>query len=252
MKTARIIPCLLAGLALVAQDDPKDNGPTTLIIAYRCNPAQRFELREYMELAGVKRFEEWKHNGILSNYRILFSRYVDTNNWDMLAILSFANYDNVEKWKYVERRSPSGLPPNVLAMTIGISTYPADVFIEKASDATVVHPVYFVIPYTYSVPTPEYLQYVRDYVQPQFDGWIEEGILVRYEMFLQRYTPSRPWDSLIVLEYKDDASFGLREKTVAKVRERLKSNPTWKALSDNKHSVRLEKEPIVADELTLR
>jgi hypothetical protein len=112
-------------------------------------------------------------------------------------------------------------------------------------------PVYLVIPYTYSVSKPAYLQYVDDYVTPQFDGWMAEGVLVRYEVFLQRYTAGRPWDSLLVLEYKDDASLGNRETIVNKVRARLQSNPKWQAIADNKQSIRTEKEAIVADEIAL-
>jgi hypothetical protein len=93
------------------------------------------------------------------------------------------------------------------------------------------------------------LQYVDDYVLPQFDGWMREGILTRYQLFMQRYTAARPWDSLIVLEYKDDESLGLREKTVAKVRQELQSNPAWKALNENKQSIRVEKEAVIADQL---
>jgi hypothetical protein len=55
-----------------------------------------------------------------------------------------------------------------------------------------------------------------------------------------------------VLEYKDDASFGARERTMAEVRAALKSNPDWKALSDSKLNMRVEKETVVADELLPR
>jgi hypothetical protein len=33
------------------------------------------------------------------------------------------------------------------------------------------------------------------------------------------------------------------------VREKLKDNPKWKAISDNKRSVRNERQPVVADPL---
>ena len=53
-----------------------------------------------------------------------------------------------------------------------------------------------------------------------------------------------------MLEYKDDAALGQRERVVAQVRQELQTDPKWKALADNKQSVRTEKEAIVADELT--
>ncbi|HCG53574.1 MAG TPA: hypothetical protein DEX10_09265 [Betaproteobacteria bacterium] len=52
-----------------------------------------------------------------------------------------------------------------------------------------------------------------------------------------------------VLEYKDDAALGLREKTIAKVRASLRENPAWKAISDNKQNVRVGRAYIMADPL---
>lgn len=49
-----------------------------------------------------------------------------------------------------------------------------------------------------------------------------------------RVNPQWLLQSLFVLEYKDTAAFGAREKTTAKVLAELKDNPTWKALSDTK------------------
>ena len=69
-------------------------------------------------------------------------------------------------------------------------------------------------------------------------------------MYMQRYTAGRPWDTMIFLRYKDDLSFGRREQIVNKVRAELAKNPVWKAISDNKQSVRVEKEAIIADDLT--
>ena len=121
----------------------------------------------------------------------------------------------------------------------------------KAAEDTPLEPVYLVIPYSYSVTAPAWLQYVDDYVTPQFNGWMDESVLTKYEMYTQRYTAARPWDALIVLEYKDDESLGQRERVMAKVRQRLLANPKWKAIADNKQSIREEKEAVVADELTL-
>ena len=61
---------------------------------------------------------------------------------------------------------------------------------------------------------------------------------------LQRYTAARPWDGLLVLQYKDDAALGQREKVVAQVRQELQNDAKWKALADSKQSIRTEKEAI--------
>lgn len=251
MRTARLILCLAALCAAAAGEDPKQSGPTTLVIMYRCAPAQRVELRRRMVESGLKRFDEWKGQGILSGYHILFSRYVDTDTWDMMALLTFSHYADVARWKNVERLTPAGLAPETLALTRAVSAYPVDRMRENATEAIPEHPVYLVVPYTYSVSTPAYLKYADSYIKPQFEGWLEEGILSGYDLFLQRYTAGRPWDSLIVLKYKGDESFGARERIVAKVRERLQGDLAWKAISENKQNIRVEKEAVIADELVI-
>ncbi|MGI8742764.1 MAG: hypothetical protein ACR2NN_09365 [Bryobacteraceae bacterium] len=257
MKSALFALFVLFGFGASAQEssappDPKQTGPTTLVILYRCAPAQRPQLREQVMHTGLRRFEDFRAQGILAKYRILFSRYVDTNNWDMLALLSFSNYTNFTAWKKVERTSPGGLSPETLALTTAINSYPVDRMRGNATTTVPPDPVFLVVPYTFSVSAPDYLKYADDYVTPQFDGWLAEGVLAGYDIFLQRYSASRPWGSLILLEYRDDESLGARERVVAKVRQRLQSNAAWRAIAQNKQSVRVEKEAVVADELAIR
>ena len=249
-RLLRLLFCAAAVFALPGQD-PKDAGPTSLAITYRCPPEKRTDLRNYMRQEGLQRLEGYRKNAILSGYRILLSRYVDTNNWDMMLLLAFSDYTAVEKWKRIEHQSPAGLPSALLPIAASITTYPVDLMRAKSADQTPLQPVYLVIPYTVSVPAADYLQYVDDFAIPQFDGWIAEGVLARYEFYMQRYVAARPWDALLLLEYKDDESLGLREKIAAKVRQRLRAYPKWKALDANEQNIRVEKEAVIADELTL-
>src|SRR5262249_18003280 len=151
---------------LFAQESPNDAGPATLVITYRCTPSQRVKLRQYMRDQGLARFEEWRRNAILQNYRILFSRYVDTNNWDMLTILTFANYSDFDKWQRVERDTPAGLPAAVLDQLLYISTYPLDAVRQKAAAERPLHPTCLVVPYARTTSPQEYLDYRDRTVQP--------------------------------------------------------------------------------------
>jgi hypothetical protein len=40
--------------------------------------------------------------GMLQNYRLLFNRYVDSDNPDAIALLMFSSYFDVERWKKIE------------------------------------------------------------------------------------------------------------------------------------------------------
>ena len=251
MKIVTALLCLAAAWPLGAQQDPKDTGPTALVIQYRCFPNQRLQLRSFMHDQGVRQLAQWKSNALIADYRVLFSRYVDTDTWDMMLILSFRDYDSVAKWRLIEHRSAAALPESALAWTTAVNTYPADLLRSKATDSTPKQPVYMVIPYAVSAGTPEYLQYFDGYVAPQCDGWMKEGILGRAELYMQRYTASRPWDSLLILQYNDDESLGARERTAAKVSEQLRENPAWRALGDNEQNIRIEKQPVIADEIAI-
>ena len=110
--------------------------------------------------------------------------------------------------------------------------------------------VYYVIPYEYQ-SRAGYKTYVDAYVIPQTKGWIREGIVSSYAIYLNQNDTGPIWDSLFILEYKDLASLARRRAVITKVREELGRDPGWKTVSDIKQSFRTEgaiviAEPIVA------
>lgn len=191
---------------------------------------------------------------MLESYRLLFNWYVDGNTWDMMAVLSFHQYADVARWREIERSSPGGLSQESLRFGAPTNTYSADLSWHKTapgSDGDTSKSVFFVIPYDVA-NLEEYKPYVAGYVIPQMEGWMREGVLRSYSLYLNRYYAGKPWDSLLILEYKDMESFGQRENVVAKVRVALSADPKWKALSDNKKNIRTEKELVLAEELKRR
>ncbi len=216
---------------------------------YRCAPADRPALRNYMEGRGTARLETLRAKGMLTAHKVLFSRYVNSDSWDMLILLDFASPAAAAQWSTVEKSSPAGLDPEVLKLVTSIETYTMDVVQQRLSERPVAKPVYLVLPYNVTVTPEEYVKYVADYVQPQVLGWMEEGVLAGYRALQGRDTASRPWSSILLLEYKDDTSLGERAVTTAKVRMRLQHDPAWKAVSDKKHTIRTELPSIQADAL---
>jgi hypothetical protein len=212
---------------------------------------QRSELRRQMQGAGLKQLESWKSSGLLRDYRVFFNRYVDNDNCDMLSVVSFHRYEDVERWREIEQSTPAGIPAQALKLTTSISTTPVDLMREKTGAQRAAQPVFLIIPYDYPVSTAEYLKYVDGYGIPQFDGWIQEGTLSRYGVYISRYAAGRPWAAMFVFEYNGHQGLGERDQTVAKVRARLASDPAWKAFSDSKQNIRIEKQPVIADELRL-
>ena len=257
-------PLILAVLVIAAapwtrpDDVPftqtRTNGPQTLLIAYRSSPDQRAALRQVMVSGGVARFQRWKERGILKDYRILFNCYLDSETYDMLSLLTFANFSDVAKWHEVEKTTPGGLAPDALKLITSAATYPLDAARTGASQETAVRgkSVFYIIQYDYLISTDDYVRYLDAYVVPQVKGWMVARVLAGYAMYIGRYATGRSWSSLLVLEYRDHDAFGKRESTVQKVREELKEDPVWLAASENKQKIRVEKQTIVAEELLTR
>jgi hypothetical protein len=249
-----LIAISIALFPALAQEPYRATGPQSLVIAYRCNPDQRANLRNQMVRGGVARFEGWKTRGILKDYHILFNRYLDSETYDMVALLEFAKYSDVARWQEIEREYPGGLGEQTLKLITASVTSPVDAVRAKSAATRPERgrSVYFLIPYDYLISTGEYIQYLDGYVIPQMNGWIGENVLAAYTLEIGRYATSRPWSALFVLEYRDADAFGMREATVDKVREGLRKDPAWKALSDNKQKVRIEKQTIIAEELVAK
>lgn len=233
----------LCGPAAAA--NPLDQGPTTLTLQYHTAPGDRMALKDYMHVTGLKQFAGWRDQGLVKDYRIYWSRYTDSLNWDMLAVVQFATPEKMAEWRKVEARFPAGLPISVAKLTTAIHTNPADLHFQGGEPSP--NGVYLIIPYDYLVSTAEYIKYVGAYITPQYDGWIAEKVLASYQIYLGRFPVSRYWSALMILEYKDEASLGIREQTSIKVRRKLVEDPAWKAIHESKANVRVTRQYVMAD-----
>lgn len=246
---------LLSLLGFTAAADPRDSGPLELVVMAHAAPSQRLALRQAMETEGLGQYEKWKREGLLADYLVLFNRYVDNENWDLMVTLTFADHGAAARWKQVERVRPAGLPAAALAAVSKIETAPSDLHRSSAADGKVdpADAVYVVLPYNYLVSTNEYIKYVDTYLLPQTNGWLREGILKSYDVHLNRYPAGRYWSSLLVLQYRNDDALGRRDAAMAKVRASLNANnPAWKAASESKQNIREGRQYIIADRLLPR
>jgi len=244
---------VLASIALLASALPApahaEGGPRNLLITYRSTPANRPAFREYLQGPASARFEALKKAGKIADYQFLFNWYNDALTWDAMAIIEFREYGDVAHWNALEQTSPGGLDASGLALGQPVITVSADLQ-WKEGDAVAAGSgrVFYLIPYEYR-DRAEYTRYVDGYVVPQLKGWMQEGILSRYRIFMNRYPVGASWDALFVYEYRDIESFGQREPVIAKVRGPLRDNPEWAALSAIKQQIRSESENVIADDL---
>ena len=184
-RAALALLLLCLGLAgAVRAGDPREVGPIDLAITYEVKPVDRPALRALMQNEGLRNFEQWKKAGLLADYKILFSRYPDAPNWDMMALLTFTSDSAATRWKEIERAHPAGLPPKALALMTNIRTTPVDLHRQGTAAQPAAAPVYLVIPYDYLTSTNEYIRYLDGYLVPQVQGWVDEGIVAQYGVYI--------------------------------------------------------------------
>lgn len=221
-----------------------------LLIAYQVAPASRPALRKAL-LSGTRaRLQQLKERGALADYRLLLSRHVDADGWDAMTVVTFADARQAVAWREVERTTPGGLDAAAAALTSTIRTTPVELQRSQRSDPPSPGAVVLAIPYQSLVAAGEYLAYADGYVIPQFQGWMREGVLTRFELHASTYAPGRPWSHVILLDYRDDAALAARGAVVARVRAQLKDDPVWRAISENKSRVRDERPAVLADDIT--
>jgi hypothetical protein len=238
----------LAAKAEAAQI-PVSGGPKELLITYRAEAADRPAFRAYLAGEGIAALRKLKQQGVLASCQILFNPFVQPSTWDAMTVMTFSSFEATGRWQEVERTMPGGLTAAGLKLAHPVYTYSADLEWEGAAadPGPAADHVFYVIPYTYKA-ADQYRAYVNGYVAPQVDGWVKEGVLSRYRIFMNRYPVGdpEPWDSLFVYDYRNLHDFGRRDEVTAKVRAPLRDNPTWKQLNDTKSTIRSESENTIA------
>jgi hypothetical protein len=227
----------------------QENGPREILITYRCRPSERPAFRDFLAAQENRTLDKLKAEGTLSSYEILFNPVV-TETFDALLILHFTDAAATQRWLKLERTSPGGLSPTGQRLATPQMTYFADLQWEGTNPAPVsAHPVFYAIPYSYN-SLDQYKSYVDAYVIPQVKGWMSEGVLSHYAIYLNRYNVGPPWDALFIYEYRDLKALGEREQTIAKVRATLRSDPNWVHWNEIKSTVRSESENTILEEVS--
>lgn len=234
---------LMTGAAHAAQPS------SGLVIELYTHPGQRPSLRADLAKAQVQRLEAWRKAGLLSSYRLLFTRYADVGQWDAMEVLTFPDAAALGRWKTVEAETPAGLTPEAANLISQIVTTPQST-IAAAGDAGAADAsqVFLVVPYHVHAPLPDYEAYLRP-IDLQFDALMKSHDLNGYEVHFSTYPIDRPWQSLILLRYHDDEALARREDSMARVRAGLATNPVFLKVTSDKKAVRDEAGPAVADEL---
>lgn len=251
MKATRLaLACALLCTMLCGHAIANEDARPTLVFNYSAAIGERSALLRELAREQARRLQGWKKDGLLADYQLFFNRYADSGTWDAAAVLTFPDVKAQARWHKIERTAPGGLTPRAVRLVESIRTAQVDVYRQQRKGAATMRSgAFLVIPYQYLVSLGQYKTYLDDYAFPQFHGWMDEGVLEGFTMYIARYGAERPWSALLVLEYRDDTALEQRPQVTAKVRARLTNDPKWKEASDKKDGVREEGTVVVADQI---
>ncbi len=251
----RILACLVLALSLACvRGAAATDAPVSLIITYRAKPERRAEFRAWFERDGAAQFGHWRKAGAFTDAQILFGSLAATSTIDALVILDFAHYTDSARWKEIERKFPGGLSPAALALAAPESSSYADVLTRGAAPTRDPTKAAFMIAfYEVITDTAKYRSYVEGYIAPQMRGWIDDGALGAFTTYYNQAPLGKPWDALLVLEYRDIAGLARRDEVKTAVRAKLATtNPAWVEWSKDKSAIRHELSLFIADAIPLR
>lgn len=220
-------------------------GGTHLFITYRCSPENRVAFVQGLESDAIKRLDEWKRNGVLTEYTLVYNQFVDANTWDAMLVVTFESYAQTDRWRAIEKDYPGGLSQDLLKLASPHTSYLADLEMSAGAPGDRSKSIFLFIPYEYRI-RGEYLGYIKTYGVPQFDGWLKANVISSYGIYLNQHATGKPWDVMLVFEYNGIDGLGARDRIKQKVREELASNPSWKLLAQTKHDFRTELEVVMA------
>jgi hypothetical protein len=242
-STAGLFSLLLAlGAAPAQSEQPNANH---LFVDYRCQPADRPAFRRALAKDGIAQLEQWQQAGAFADYVLVFNEFVDANTWDAVLVLTFASYAQTAKWRAIERDFPGGLSPELLKFGTPQTSYFADRMLSAGEAGDRSKSVFVFIPYQFRA-REEYLNFIKVYGVPQFEAWRKADVVANYAVYVNHHHTGKPWDAMLVFEYRDVDALGRRDAIKQQVRVGLAKDAAWKAMSDVKRDLRTELEVVMA------
>lgn len=218
---------------------------THLFVTYRCKPADRPAFLKLLRSEQLVRLEQWKADGVMADYQLLWNQFVDENTWDATLMVRFERYEQTARWRAIEQEYPGGLDSKGLALGAPVTSYLADLELAGGGPGDRSKSIFVLIPYTWA-DRASYMDFIRVYGVPQFDAWIKEGVIAGYGVYANHHATGKPWDAMLVFEYRDIETLGRREQVKQASRVALAREPAWRQASAGKAEVRTEHEVTMA------
>ena len=186
----------------------------------------------------LSKVEAWRKQGLVSGAQTLSATpQQDKVGFSTVAVLNFANEKAYTQWQAKARNELGGEARVRRADLVRAEG--------KAAPASA-RPVYVVSFYDSLVSAADYKTYTDLYIAPNMNSQRGSGIMADYAMYLEREPDSAKGRAVLLMGYKDTASFERREDVKRQGSAKLLENADWKRYNDIKKSIRIHTSETVA------
>ena len=175
---------------------------------------------------------DWRETGLVSDAFLLDSTTGKPAAFSATAVLEFPNEASLSRWQAVGAVNlGADLVVTPVTRLARGETFPRD-----STKAT-----FLVAEYDVKVDAAAYKAYVDGYVAPEMEAMRLKKVLTSFFVYVPKDPTNAPWQSILLMEYRDEVAYGRREDVMKATRTSLMSDATFKQLSDTKSSIRTEK-----------
>lgn len=172
----------------------------------------------------------WQQSGLVTEAQLLRSDANAESNFELLGILELPDEQALQRWQET----------GVAELGEGVNAIVTDVLahLEKNPQNSA-NSVFSVMQYDVMVPQAEFQDYIDGYQVPEMVVRIEAGGLLRYTSYYKRSESTAPWQSLLVVEYRDADAFKVSAEVNSEMgKELAKTDKTFAMYKETKHDIR--------------
>ncbi len=251
-RSVLVLLGLVAGSIIGMAAPDNDTTSYSLIIWYRAMPEHSAAFLEHLSTTGRNRFNGWKDAGRFADYQMLYASAGNFTSWDAMLILTFDRVSDMEGWMEIERTHPGGLDATELGYGQPYQTYLCERGFSAQGNGKSIssgESVFMVKPYGYP-DAAFYRQYARAYLVPQFNAWINAGVLRSYGLYQNLTQAGESLEIYILLEYRSAEAVGKRDLVKKSIVAELSTDSGWGAINELKTLMRAsDEERVVARQI---
>ena len=173
---------------------------------------------------------KWRQQGLVSDAMLLRSDQAATAAFEALGVLEFHNEEALRRWQRIAQ-------PQV-GEGVDVIVTDAIAHAEKTPRNSA-DSVFVVAQYDVGNSQAEFQRYVDGYQLPDMKARIAERLINRYTNFWAREESNAPWQSLLIMEYRDPHSYAISEEVKERIGERLAAaDPVYREFQNAKEGLR--------------